>query len=96
MRRDFKHIFCIDGSGNNDQRAADPKRPIYRVAVAAHEVMRIGLNGDTAFAFFRDQCTNPFHDNRILIAADVAIGFPSKQDFPWGNTKTFPNWLHET
>lgn len=96
MTPEFKHIFCIDGSGNKDQRAADLKRPIYRVEVADREITRIGLNGDTAFAFFKAQFTTASPENRILIAADVAIGLPSKPELPWGEAKSFAQWLHET
>lgn len=46
-------VFCIDGSGNKDRKAADRKRPIYRLDVADGRISRPILTvGESALEFF--------------------------------------------
>ena len=72
-------MFCIDGSGNMDQKAADQKRPIYRLDVADGRISRpILAGGESAFQFFARQINNGAVPKPILIAADLPIGLPSQ------------------
>jgi len=85
----FEEIFCIDGSGNKKQRDANLKRPIYCVSTRKRSISRFELNGQSALSIFTEHCESASMDNRILIAADVAIGLPVKPELLWSCQHTF-------
>ena len=92
----FAKIFCIDGSGNKNQRDADLKRPIYCVSTSERSISRFDLKGDSALTIFTEHCKSASMENRILIAADVVIGLPAQPETPWCSHNSFPNWLEAT
>ncbi len=92
-------VFCIDGSGNRDQKAADRKRPIYRLDVSGGTVSRPLLGGsETAFQFFARQIGDNAFPRPILIAADLPIGLPTQPADVYEAVKatTFLEWLGAT
>jgi len=92
-------VFCIDGSGNKDRKAADRKRPVYRLEVAAGVISRPLLaSGESAFQFFAGQIDNETLHKPMLIAADLPIGLPAQPSdvFKAVHAKTFLKWLGAT
>jgi hypothetical protein len=92
-------LYCIDGSGNQDQKAADRKRPIYRLDVNGGAVSRPLLEGgESAFQFFVRQIADDCLPKPVLIAADLPIGLsaqPSDVCEAVG-ARTFLEWLVAT
>jgi hypothetical protein len=92
-------VFCIDGSGNRDQKAADRKRPIYRLDVGGGMISRPLLGvGETVFQFFARQIGDNAIPKPILIAADLPIGLPAQPSdvYETVRAQTFLEWLDAT
>lgn len=99
---EFRRIFCIDGSGNKNEKSADRKRPIYCVRKRStgscpHSMIyRVDLGDKKAYSFFEKHCKKASETNRILIVADVVIGLPSESDLVWNVASDLPTWLSQT
>lgn len=92
-------LFCIDGSGNKVQKAADRKRPIYRLECESKQIARLVLPpGETAFDLFVRHIKDKAVPKPIVIAADVPIGLPRKPDdvLLAVRAKSFLIWLVQT
>jgi hypothetical protein len=92
-------VFRIDGSGNKDQKAADLKRPIFRLDVNSGAVSRPLLaNGESALQFFSRQVDDETVAKPVLIAADLPIGLPTQRPdvYQAVGAETFLQWLIAT
>lgn len=92
-------VFCIDGSGNKDPRAADRKRPIYGLNVTGGAIFRpLLLDGESASQFFSRHVCDEATAWPVLIAADVPIGLPVQPSdvYKAVGAKTFLDWLAAT
>jgi hypothetical protein len=92
-------VFCIDGSGNRDRKAADRKRPVYRLDVGSGMITRPFLDGsETALQFFARQISDDTLPKPVLIAADLPIGMPAQPSdvFQTVCAQTFLEWLGAT
>lgn len=89
-------IYCIDGSGNKDEVAADRKRPIYGVDLSTGEISRALLKPEqTALEFFISEIERCPAATPVLIAADVPIGLPASPAdvYDRAGANTFVEWL---
>ena len=92
-------VFCIDGSGDKNQKAADRKRPIYRLDVRDGTISRPLLeDGKTAFEFFDGQIGDNSIPKPLLVAADLPLGLPSQPSdvYESVDAQTFLEWLDAT
>ena len=92
-------VFCIDGSGNKDQQAADRKRPIYRLDVGSGTISRPLLEGsETSLQFFERQINDDGVPKPMLIVADLPMGLPSQPSdvYEAVGARTFLDWLTAT
>lgn len=92
-------VFCIDGSGNRNQKTANRKRPVYRLDVSGGTISRPLLDsGDSAFQFFARQIADEALPKPVLIAADLPIGLPAQPSdvYEAVGAKTFLQWLCAT
>ncbi len=73
-------IFCIDGSGSKNSKLARQKTPIYEFCVQDRTVNRHFLSDEcSAYNFFLNQAHKAIASkDKILIAADLPIGVPTK------------------
>lgn len=72
-------VFCIDGSGNKNQKAADRQRPIHRLDVAGGAISRPLLeHGDSATQSFAGRIADEALPKPVLIAADLPLGLPAQ------------------
>jgi len=95
----FGTLFCIDGSGNKDSKAADRKRPIYRLDVSDGTISRPLLeSGESTLQFFLRQIADDALPKPVLIAADLPIGLPMQPSdvYETVGVKTFLEWLGAT
>lgn len=93
----FTSLYCIDGSGAQNRRTAEKKRPIYRVegGPEARSISRVMPADDPSpLKLFQKACEQADGSKgRVLIAADVVIGLPREPRDVWRQDKTFPKWL---
>lgn len=89
-------VMCVDGSGNQNVRAADLKRPIYRVDFRHPTISRIKLGEKTALEYFKEECKRASRERLLVIAADVVIGLPPDPSDVWSGIQRFPEWLNAT
>ena len=92
-------VFCIDGSGNQDQRTAERKRPIYHLDCESGCISRpLRTEEESALEFFRRKIDDKAIPRPILIAVDVPIGLPAKAAdvLDAAGASTFLTWLANT
>jgi len=92
-------VFCIDGSGNKNQKAADRKRPIYRLDCESKRISRPLLpEGESAYDFFLRHIEDDAVPKPIVIATDVPLGLPADpvDVLQAVGAKSFLLWLVQT
>lgn len=94
----FASIYCIDGSGNQNAREADKKRPIYKLEVSNGEISRVLREDRSVIDYLSEQINALKKDAAILIAADLPIGLPSNPDDVYRaiDADSFLDWLAKT